>query len=320
MTEILVFCDKDDIAFELLSWGSKVKDSLSAKLTAVVIGKGAREKAADYFAYGAEKVYWNESAAFTDFYADVYTDALLQVTTSHNADIILIGSTRRGKELASRLAQKLAAGCITDANGIELKDNDLVVSRYTLGGNTVSSEILTTAKKVISVLPKAFEKGAKTPAKGEAIEIPLKHKESKIKIVEKKDKTGDVVSLEEAQTLVCIGRGLNKKEDLSMVENLAKVLNAEIGCTRSLSHDWQWLSEQREVGLSGKKCKPNLCLELGISGQIQHTVGIRDSKIIVAINKDKTAPIFGMVDYGIVGDIYEVVPKLADKVKTALGK
>jgi electron transfer flavoprotein alpha subunit len=109
---------------------------------------------------------------------------------------------------------------------------------------------------------------------------------------------------------------LNKKEDMPMVESLAKVLNAEIGCTRPLSHEWQWLSEQREVGLSGKKCKPRLCVELGISGQIQHTVGVRDSKVIVAINKDKTAPIFEMADYGIIGDIYEVVPKLSEKLKT----
>ena len=101
-----------------------------------------------------------------------------------------------------------------------------------------------------------------------------------------------------------------------MVENLARVLNAEIGCSRPLSHDWQWLSEQREVGLSGKKCKPRLCLELGISGQIQHVVGIRDSKIIVAVNKDKTAPVFEIADYGIVGNIYDVVPKLIEKLKT----
>jgi electron transfer flavoprotein alpha subunit len=235
---------------------------------------------------------------------------------AHNPDVILIGSSRRGKELAARLAQKLNAGCITDATGIELKGSDLLVHRYTLGGNTVSSEMLQTAKKVISVLPKAFEKAPKSPGQGEAVEAAVTVKEPRVKIVETKTKAGDVVSLEDAQTLVCIGRGLNKKEDMLMVESLAKVLNAEIGCTRPLSHEWQWLSEQREVGLSGKKCKPRLCVELGISGQIQHTVGVRDSKVIVAINKDKTAPIFEMADYGIIGDIYEVVPKLSEKLKT----
>ena len=314
--EILIFSDIDDGAFELLSWGSKVKGSLNAKLSAVALGKGAKEKAADYFAYGADKVYWNENAAFTDFYADVYADALVQIANVYNPDVILIESTRRGKELAARLAQKLNAGCITDATGMEVKGNDLIVNRYTLGGNTVASETLKTGKKVVSVLPKAFEKAAKTPGQGETVEVAVTPKEPKVKIVEKKAKAGDVVSLEDAQMLVCIGRGLNKKEDLSMVENLAKILNAEIGATRPLSHEWQWVSEQREVGLSGKKCKPRLCVELGISGQIQHTVGIRDSKIIVSINKDKTAPIFEMSDYGIIGDIYEVVPKLTEKLRT----
>ena len=314
--EILIFSDVDDGAFELLSWGSKIKGSLNAKLSAVVLGKGAKEKATDYFAYGADKFYWNENAAFNDFYADVYADALVQIANAHNPDVILVGSSRRGKELAARLAQKLNAGCITDATGMEVKGNDLVVYRYTLGGNTVASETLKTAKKVVSVLPKAFEKAAKIVGQGEAIEVAVTPKEPKVKIVEKKGKAGDVVSLEDAQTLVCIGRGLNKKEDLQMVNNLAKALNAEIGCTRPLSHEWQWLSEQREVGLSGKKCKPRLCVELGISGQIQHTVGVRDSKIIVSINKDKTAPIFEMSDYGIIGDIYEVVPKLTEKLRT----
>ena len=316
MTEILIFSDKDDSAFELLSWGNKIKGNLNAKLSAVLLGKGAKEKAADYFAYGADKIYWNGNPAFNDFYADVYADALSQIAAAHNPDVILIGSSRRGKELAARLAQKLNAGCITDATGIELQGQDLLVRRYTLGGNTVSSEMLKTAKKVISVLPKAFEKSPKTAGQGETVEVAVMPKEPKVKIIESKGKEGDVVSLEDAQTLVCIGRGLNKKEDMPMVESLAKALNAEIGCTRPLSHEWQWLSEQREVGLSGKKCKPRLCVELGISGQIQHTVGVRDSKVLVAINKDKTAPIFEMADYGIIGDIYEVVPKLSEKLKT----
>ena len=247
MTDILIYGEIDDGAYELLSWGNKVKASLNAKLAAVVLGKGAKGKAADYFAYGADKVYWNENTALYDFNADVYADALFQIANAHNHDVIIIGSTRRGKELAGRLAQKLQAGCITDASGIELKNNELVVNRYTLGGNTVSSEVLKTAKKVISVMPKTFEKGAKGAGQGEALEAALTLKEPKVKIVEKKAKAGDVVSLEDAQTLVCIGRGLNKKEDLPMVESLAKALNAEVGCTRPLSHEWQCLSEQREV-------------------------------------------------------------------------
>ena len=315
MPEILVFCEKDEVAYELLCWGKRVKENLNSKLAAVVLGTGAQNKAADYLAYGADKIYWNENPVLADFYADVYTDALCQIADAHKPELILIGSTRRGKELAPRVAQKWGAGCITDAIALSLKDGEIEVSRYTLGGNTIYSEILNIPRKVISVLPKTFELGTKGSGQGEAIEVSLQLKEPKNKIVERKTKQGDTVSLEDAQTLVCVGRGLNKKEDLGIIQELAKVLNAEIGCTRPLSHDWQWLSEEREVGLSGKKCKPRLYMSLGVSGQIQHTVGIRDSKIIAAINKDKTAPIFEIADYGIIGNIYEVLPRLTEKIK-----
>jgi electron transfer flavoprotein alpha subunit len=315
MPDILVFCEKDEVAFELLSWGKKVKDSLNVKLSAVVLGAGAQKKVADYFAYGADKVYWSENPLLADFYADVYCDALFQIAGAYQPELILIGSTRRGKELAPRVAQKCNAGCITDAMDIAIKDGEVVASRYTLGGNTISVEVLKTPQKVISILPKSIELSAKESRQGEAIKASLTLKESKGKIVERKSKQGDTVSLEDAQSLICVGRGFNKKEDLAISEALAKVLKAEIGCTRPLSHDWQWLSEEREVGLSGKKCKPRLYVSLGISGQIQHTVGIRDSKVIAAINKDKTAPIFEFADYGIVGDLYEVVPRLTEKIK-----
>ncbi len=317
MREMLVFCEKDEVAFELLSWGSKVKDSLKAKLSAAVLGKGGQEKVTDYLAYGADKVYLAKDALLTDFYADVYTEALCQIVSSYGPEIILIGCTRRGKELAPRVAQRLGAGYVSSATGIQVKDGELLIDRYMLGGNTVSSQLIKTAKKVVSVMPKTFELGKKETRQGEVIEVPLKLKEPRLKIVEKKPKGGETVSLEEAQTLVCVGRGLNKKEDLPLIEALAKALKAEIGGTRPLTHEWQWLSEEREVGLSGKKCKPRLYVSIGISGQIQHTVGIRDAKIIVAINKDKNAPIFDITDYGIVGDLYQVLPKLTEKIQSA---
>jgi electron transfer flavoprotein alpha subunit len=137
-----------------------------------------------------------------------------------------------------------------------------------------------------------------------------------VKVVERRDKAGDVVNLEEAEMLICVGRGVQAKEDLAMIEELAKLLGAEIGCTKTPASDWQWFSEERMVGLSGKKCKPSLYLSIGISGQIQHTVGIVDSKIIVAVNKDDKAPIFNITDYGIVGDYAEVVPALTEKLKS----
>ncbi len=314
MPEILVFCEKDEVAFELLSWGREIKGSLNAKLSAAVLGKDAQEKVGEYFAFGAAKVYLGKVLPI-DFHADVYAEALCQILNNSGAELLLIGSTRRGKELAARVAQRWVAGCITDATDIKIEDGELVIDRYALGGNTISSETIKTTKKVISVMPKTFELGEKEARQGDIIEVALQVKAPRLKIVERRKKESETVSLEEAENLVCGGRGLGKKEDIILIETLAKALNAEVGCTRPLSHDLQWLSEEREVGLSGKKCKPRLCISIGISGQIQHTVGIRDSKIIVAINKDKNAPVFEIADYGIVGDLYQVLPRLTEKIQ-----
>jgi electron transfer flavoprotein alpha subunit len=315
MSDILVFSEVKEIAFELLSWADKTKESLNAKLVAVILGKNAKEKVELYSAYGADKIYWSEDPLLTDFYADVYAEALYQIISTYNPEILLLGSTRRGKELAPRVAQKWDAVCVTDAVTLEVKDKEFLASRYTLGGATVFTGALKSPRKVVSVTPKTFEPDKKEPRLGEVVEASLNLQESKLKIVERKAKQSETVDLEEAEALVCVGRGLSKKEDLALVEGFAKAFNAEIGCTRPLSHDWQWLSEQREVGLSGKKCKPLFCVSLGISGQIQHTVGIRDSKIIVTINNDKSAPIFEITDYGLVADLYEAVPLLIDKIK-----
>lgn len=315
MSGILIFADKDQVAYELLSKGKEIKAVLGVPLAAAILGKGAREKTGEYFAYGAENVYISEADAFTVFYADVYADAICQIANTYGFDIVMIGSTRRGKDLAGRVAQKMEAGCVTDIIDVELRDKDILVHRYMLGGNTVTSELIKTPKKVFAVMPKAFALGEKQPVDGNKIvEADLKMKDAKYTLVQRKEKVGESVNLEDAQTLVCVGRGLAKKEDISVIEGLAKAVKGEIGCTRPLSHEIRWFPEDREVGLSGKKTKPNLCFSIGISGQIQHTVGIRDSKIIVAINKDKNAPIFKIADYGIVGDLYEVIPKIIEEI------
>ena len=315
MSGILIFADKDQVAYELLSKGKEIKAVLGVPLAAAILGKGAKEKATEYFAYGAENAYISEADAFTVFYADVYADAICQIANIYGFDIVMIGSTRRGKDLAGRVAQKMEAGCVTDIIDVELRDKDILVHRYMLGGNTVTSELIKTPKKVFAVMPKAFALGEKQPVNGNKIvDADLKMKDSKYTLVQRKEKVGESVNLEDAQTLVCVGRGLAKKEDISVIEDLAKAVKGEIGCTRPLSHEIRWFPEDREVGLSGKKTKPNLCFSIGISGQIQHTVGIRDSKIIVAINKDKNAPIFKIADYGIVGDLYEVIPKIIEEI------
>ncbi|HXX34646.1 MAG TPA: electron transfer flavoprotein subunit alpha/FixB family protein [Thermodesulfobacteriota bacterium] len=317
MAELLVFSDRNDLAFELVSKGREFAGALKMGLSAALLGEKAGGEANEYFAYGANRVYIGENPALAGFNAESYAEALYQIAQKNDAKILLIPSTKRGKELAPRVAQKLGAGCVTDANAVELKDGDLLISRYALGGNTVAGEVIKTSHKVITVMPKTFELGPKEEKKGEVVKPDLSLKAPRVRIVERQEKVGEKVDLEAAEILVCIGRGLEKKEDLKIVEQLAKALGAEIGCTKSLCTDYQWLSEDRLVGLSGKKTSPRLVISLGISGQIQYTVGIRGARLTVAINKDKQAPIFAMSDYGVVGNLYDVVPLLAEKLKSA---
>ena len=315
MAEILVFSEKDDLAFELLSKGQEFGAALNMGLAAALLGEGASARADEYFAYGADRVYVAEHPALSDFHAETFAEALHQIAQQNEAQVLLLASTKRGKELAPRLAQKLGAGCVTDATAVEVQDGNLLISRYALGGNTVASELIKTPRQVIAVMPKTFELEAKEARQGEVVPLDLDLKEPRTRIVERREKAGEAVNLEEAEVLVCIGRGLEKKEDLGIVEELARALGAEIGCTKTLCTDYQWLAEDRLVGLSGKKTSPRLVISIGISGQIQYTVGIRGARIAVAINKDSNAPIFTLSDYGIVGDLYQVVPKLVEVLR-----
>ena len=317
MAEILVFSEKDDLAFELVSKGRELGAALNVGVAAALLGEGAGARSDEYFAYGADRVYVAHHRALAHFHAEAFAEALYQIAQKNDAQVLLLASTKRGKELSPRVAQKLGAGCVTDVSAVEVQDGNLLVSRYALGGNTVASEFIKTPHKVIAVMPKTFELGAKEARQGEVVTVDLDLKEPRTRIVERREKAGEAVNLEEAEVLVCIGRGLEKKEDLGIIEELARALGAEIGCTKTLCSDYQWLSEDRLVGLSGKKTSPRLVISVGISGQIQYTVGIRGARIAVAINKDGQAPIFALSDYGIVGDLYQVVPKLVEALRAA---
>jgi len=311
---ILACSETSEGAFELLTKGRELSKGLGLELAAVVFGK-ADVDCEPYFEYGAQKAILVPQDTLGRLDAETYANVLFEISKDNGPDILLLRSSRLGKETAGRVAQKLQAGCITDAIGLEMKGTDLVVSRYALGGNTVSSEIIKSQKKVISFMPRTFE-AEKAPAQGEVVKLDLKVPRTRVELVEQRKKTGEAVNIESAETLICVGKGIARQEDLAMVNELTSLLGGELGCTRALSSDYHWISEDRMVGISGKRCKPKLQVSIGISGQIQHTVGIMSSKLIVAINKDKEAPIFKIADYGIVGDLYQVLPKLVEKIKS----
>lgn len=307
MSNILVFCERDDVALEILSASSRVTDTPIA----VVLGKNAGERAQTYSLYGAVKILVSEHPALDDFDAEIYADILSRIVEKNDVEVIFCGSTRRGRELAPRLAQKLSCPCITDVSGF---DESLLFWRYTLGGTTQEKLRPTKKKMVIAFLPKAFDRiERKVPS--DIIQITFEPPVPRIKIIERQTKPLGQANIEDAERIVGVGRGIAKKEDLELIEELARSIGAEIGCTRPLAADLGWLTEDRIIGLSGKKSKPKFYLALGVSGQIQHTVGIRDAKVIATIDKNKDAPIFRMADYGIVGDLYEYVPIIIKRLK-----
>jgi len=311
---ILVASETEEGAFELLSKAHEISSQLDAKLSVVVLGNIEEEKARSYSQYGAQKIILVPQVGARTPDAETYANVLYEIAKEDGPDILLITSTRLGKETAGRVAQKLHVGCITDAIGIAMRGPELVIDRYALGGNTISSEIIKTRKKVVSVVRRIFEANP-APTEGVIEKVQMKIPPPRVQLIERKKKVGETVNLESAETLVCVGKGVSNKEDLGMITDLASLLRGEVGCTRALSSDYHWISEDRMVGISGKRCKPKLHISIGISGQIQHTVGIMTSKLIVAINKDKEAPIFKIADYGVVGDLYQVVPKLNERIK-----
>jgi len=314
MSGILVYSELESTALGLLTVGRELAAEMDKPLAIALLGEGAADQAEASFAHGASRAYVGNDPALAVFQAGAYAAALAQIVDRAQADIILTASTRRGRELAPRLAQKLSAGCVTDATSLSLQEGRLVTERRALGGNTVSRETITSPHQVIAVMPRLFDAQPGSNSVGEVVQVTLELAPSTTNLVERRLKEAGSVNVEEAEVLVCIGRGLSEETDLSMIQNLAAALGGVVGCTRAISHEYHWLSEEQMVGLSGKISSPNLYIGIAISGQIQHTVGILDSNVIVAINKDKNAPIFKIADYGIVGDLYQVVPRLIEQL------
>ena len=267
-------------------------------------------------AHGAAPVYVCDDPALAGLDTAVVAQALAGIVEQAGASIVLLGSTRRGRELGGRLAQRLGAGCVTDATSLAVEDGKLVAGRYNLGGATVQREATDTAVQVIAVMPKIFEAGEPAAASADAVTaVAPELTAPAARLVAQRPRGGEAVDLAAAPRIVGVGRGLAKRDDLPVGEGLAAALEAELACTKSLA-DFGWLPEDRIVGLSGAKTAPDVYLAVGVSGQVQHTVGISQARIIAAINQDKDAPIFALADYGVVGDLYKVVPALVERLKT----
>jgi electron transfer flavoprotein alpha subunit len=315
MKGILIYSESQETALGLLAKARDLVSDQSTLISIALLGRDPEAQADTFISHGADTVYLGVEDSLTHFDSRSYAEALFQIVRKSEANVILIGSTQQGRELAPRLAQKLSAGCLTDALGLSVVDNQLVVQRRSFGGNTVTAKIITSPIQVIAVMPSIYEALSVNSTSGEVIPLSLQFSAPATRLLERQSKETGLVNIENADVLVCIGRGVAQKDDLHLAQALADAVGGMIACTRPISHENHWLAENQMIGISGKVLSPGLYFGVGVSGQIQHTVGILDAKTTVAINKDSNAPIFNIADYGIVGDLYEVLPQLIDLIQ-----
>ena len=317
---VLVFSDDKRLCLELLSKGKELADELNKKVSTVIVGKDKDSLAEEYISHGADQVFIVE-ADIDNFKAEEYAEILEKIIDENSLEIVLIGSNKNGKELAPRLAARLETGCVTDCTNLYLKDKKLTVERIVYSGNAISVEQFASKPNIATVPSKVFDPLPKdSKRKGNIVKKKLDIEKSTSKIIKVQEMKSEGVNVEDAEIIVSCGRGFKSKDDIKLINELATVLKGRtIGCSRPIAADLKWLSEDHWIGLSGHKVKPKLYVAVGISGQIQHIAGMRDSGIIVAINKDPEALIFKSADYGIVGDLYEVVPKLTTVIKEKMG-
>ena len=317
---VLVYSDNKKLTIEMLGKATELAKENKNKVTAVIIGKQDEKLANEYISYGADQVFIAETS-LDDFKAEEYVDLLSDIVKETGAETIFIGSNKNGKELSARLGGKLNAGCVVDSNNIYVKNNKVIAERVVYSGNAIAVEQFNSTPVIITIPPKAFDPLKKDDnRKGEIIKKKIESEKSTSKILKIQEMKTEGANVEDAEIIVSCGRGLKNKDDIKLIQDLADVLKGKtVGCSRPIAADLKWMSEDHWIGLSGHKVKPKLYIAAGISGQIQHIAGMRDSGIIVAINKDPEALIFKSSDYGIVGDLYEIIPKLTDAVKEKLG-
>ncbi|MEU1376188.1 electron transfer flavoprotein subunit alpha/FixB family protein [Streptomyces triculaminicus] len=320
MAEVLVYVDHVDGAvrkptLELLTLARRIGEPV-----AVHLGAGADTAAATLAEYGAVKVLAADAAEFADYLVVPKVDALEAAYNAVSPAAVLLPSSAEGKEIAARLAVRIGSGIITDAVDLEAGDEGPVATQSVFAASYSTKSRVTKGTPVITVKPNSAAPEA-APAAGtvEQLAVSFGEKSTGTKVVSRtpRESTGRP-DLTEAAIVVSGGRGVNGAENFAIVEALADSLGAAVGASRA-AVDAGWYPHTNQVGQTGKSVSPQLYIAAGISGAIQHRAGMQTSKTIVAINKDAEAPIFELVDYGVVGDLFEVVPQLTDEVKARKG-
>lgn len=301
MAGIFIYSDKQDLASELIAFAKQTGKE------AILLCQD--DSFAEELKYaGADKILVIKDS---NGLIESYGKSIASLLKQEEAELFVVGATPRGRDLAARVAGYLGCPMISDASSVSYSDGKLTAIRMVYGGSIQHTEEFE-GFGVVTIPSGKFE-----PVNGEAeiatIELAA---DDRYKLIETSPITKHGVDLSVAEKVVCVGMGLEKEEDLQMARDLADVLGAEIGCTRGIAEERHWLPVEHYIGISGAIIKPKLYISMGVSGQIQHVYGVKDSKVIVAVDKNENAPIFEAADYGIVGDMYEIIPALTERLKT----
>ena len=287
---------------------------------AVALGPGAVNAAAALSKHGARRVLANEDAAFAEYVAEPATDCLAALVAQERPDLIMFGFSPDSREVAGRLAARLGTGLISNAMDVEAVNGGFVAKVPYFGGAKVASYRANASPAIVLIRPKSFEI-SESGDQAEVIEVSASIGEGsrRARIVDRLEEAADKVKLEDARIVVSGGRGLGGPENFHFVHELADALGGAAGASRAVV-DAGWVPYAMQVGQTGKTVRPGVYIAAGISGAMQHTVGMKGSKVIVAINKDRDAPILKMADLGVVGDALKILPKLTEAVKARKGQ
>ena len=307
-------------SFELLGEGRKLADKLGQELTAVLPGSQVEHLAKDLFAHGADKVYLVDNENLAAYMTDPYATAVAAVVAKYKPAIVLYGATTTGRDLAPRIAARIQTGLTADCTGLDIDPETglLLQTRPAFGGNIMATIKCPRHRPQMStVRPKVMKKPEPDYSRqGELIKVPVEINTKSLKakileVIKEAKTTGDI---EEADIIVAGGWGMGDAANFKMLEELANVMGGAVGASRA-AVDAGWLSHSCQVGQTGKTVCPKVYIACGISGAVQHLVGMQTSDLIIAINKDPDAPIFNVANYGIIGDVFQIIPKLIEEMK-----
>jgi electron transfer flavoprotein alpha subunit len=306
------------ISYELASTARKLADTLGEEVCAVLCGSGIEGIAGQLGKYGVDKVFVADAPALDPYTTDAHAAAVAKIVKENDPSILFLGASTQGRDLSARLVGKLATGMGTDCVDAKIVDGKLLLTRPMYAGKCFGEVAISSFPQMATLRPNVFP-AVENQKAGEVVKFDPALDESKLrtKVLEVQKDASGKVDLTEANIIVSGGRGMKGPENYAIIEELAAVLGATVGASRA-AVDAGWRPQTDQVGQTGKIVSPNLYIACGISGAIQHLAGMGSSKVIVAINKDAEAPIFARADYGIVDDLFKVVPELTQACKELL--